>query len=148
MSYTEWFNTHASKHKKIVDKLIKQNYSKEQILEYFDFDNMVEYETEFCPLYKDNKKCHDMDELNCYMCACPNFRFNDNGLDIYNEFKILSKCDIDNGEEFKGKGVIHQDCSNCTVPHHKSYVLKSFSLNWREMMKYCNSDGDINDTED
>ncbi len=137
MSYLDWFDAHAIKHKKIVDKLQKLNYSKEEIVEYFNFDNMVKKEIDFCPLYRDNKKCHDMDELNCYMCACPNFRFNDDGLDSYNEFKILSKCDINNGEEFLGHGVIHQDCSTCKVPHHKSYALKNFSLNWREMMKNC-----------
>lgn len=146
MKYIEWFEAHAIKHKKIVDKLIELNYTKVQIVEYFDFDNMVENETEFCPLYKENKKCHDMDDLNCYMCACPNFRFNDDGLEINNEVKTLSKCDIDNGEEFRGKGVIHQDCSSCSVPHHETYALKNFSLDWREMMKDCSKE-DIYDTK-
>ena len=135
MSYTKWFDAHALKHKKIVDKLVELNYLKEEIIEYFDFDNMVKEEIDFCPLYKDNKKCHDMNELNCYLCACPNFRFNDDGLDVYNELKILSKCDIDNGEKFSGKGVIHQDCSKCTVPHYKSYIVKNYSLDWKEIMK-------------
>ncbi len=40
-------------------------------------------------------------------------------------------------EEFAANGVIHQDCSSCSVPHHQSYVLKNFSLNWLEMMKKC-----------
>ncbi len=138
MSYLSWFDTHASKHKKIVDKLIALNYSKEEIVKYFDFDNMVKKEIEFCPLYKDNKKCHDMDELNCYLCACPNFRFDDNGLDSDKEFKILSECSINNGEKFVGEGVIHQDCSSCNLPHHKTYILKNFSHDWREIMKDCN----------
>lgn len=137
MSYKSWFDAHAQKHKVIVEKLVAKNYTKEQIVEYFDFENMVKNETNFCPLYKDNKKCHDMDALNCYLCACPNFRFNDNGLDTYNEFKILSKCDIHNGEEFASNGVIHQDCSKCTVPHHKSYILKNFDLDWKKIMKNC-----------
>jgi hypothetical protein len=98
MSYIKWFDAHAKKHKVIVDKLVNLDYTKEQIIDYFDFDNMVKEEPNFCPLYKDNKKCHDMDKLNCYMCACPNFRFNDNGLGTYNEFKILSDGDINNGD--------------------------------------------------
>ncbi|MEA2091128.1 MAG: hypothetical protein U9O83_02030 [Campylobacterota bacterium] len=147
MNYINWFNKHADKHKKIVDKLVKLNYTNTEIVEYFDFNNMVKEEREFCPLYKDNKKCHDMDELNCYMCACPNFRFNDEGLSKYNGFKILSKCDINNGEEFKGKDVIHQDCSSCTVPHYKAYALENFSLDWREIMKNCNTNGDTDDTK-
>ena len=137
MSYSSWFEAHALKHKKIVDKLVAKGYTKEQIIDYFDFDNMVKKENDFCPLYKEPKKCHDMESLNCYLCACPNFRFNDEGLDTYNEMKILSKCDIDNGEKFAGKGVIHQDCSKCTVPHHKSYVEKTFDLDWKKIMSKC-----------
>ncbi len=137
MSYASWFEQHAAKHKKIVDKLVALGYNEEQIVEYFDFDNMVKEENDFCPLYKEPKKCHDMESLNCYLCACPNFRFNDNGLGRYNEFKILSECDINNGEKFMGKGVIHHDCSSCTVPHHKAYVLKNFDLDWKKIMKKC-----------
>lgn len=137
MTYKAWFDEHATKHKIIVDKLISKKFTKEQIIEYFDFDNMVKNEPDFCPLYADNKKCHDMENLNCYLCACPNFRFNDKGIESYNEFKILSKCEIHNGENFAYKGLIHQDCSKCTVPHHKAYVLKNFDLDWKKIMKEC-----------
>ena len=137
MGYSEWFEKHAAKHKKIVDKLVDKGFTQEQIIDYFDFDNMVENENDFCPLYKEPKKCHDMEKLNCYLCACPNFRFNDEGLGSYNEFKILSKCSIDNGEKFAGKGVIHQDCSSCSVPHHKAYIEKNFDLDWKKIMSEC-----------
>jgi len=137
MGYNDWFENHATKHKKIVDKLVKKNYTKEQIIEYFNFENMKKEELEFCPLYTKDKKCHDMESLNCYLCACPNFRFNENGLGTYNEFRILSRCNIHNGKEFAGKGVIHQDCSSCSVPHHKTYVEKHFDLDWLEIMKDC-----------
>ncbi|MEN8302963.1 MAG: hypothetical protein ABFQ64_02685 [Campylobacterota bacterium] len=137
MGYTKWFDEHAAKHKKIVDKLVEKNYTKEQIIEYFDFDNMVKSENEFCPLYKEPRKCHDMESLNCYLCACSNFRFDDHGLDSYNEYKVLSKCEINNGEEFAGEGVIHQDCSKCSVPHHRAYVEKNFDLDWKKIMGSC-----------
>ncbi|QOY52192.1 hypothetical protein [Candidatus Sulfurimonas baltica] len=137
MSYKSWFDAHADKHKKIVDRLVAKGFSKEEIIEYFYFDNMVQHERDFCPLYEDNKKCHDMSKLNCYLCACPNFRFNDEGLGTYNELKILSKCDINNGEEFASGKSIHQDCSKCTVPHHKAYVEKHFDLDWKKIMKEC-----------
>ena len=137
MGYSSWFNKHADKHKKIVDKLVAKGFTKEQIIEYFDFDNMVKMENDFCPLYKEPKKCHDMESLNCYLCACPNFRFNDEGIGEYNDSKILSKCDINNGEKFAGKGVIHQDCSSCSVPHHKAYVEKHFDLDWKKIMSEC-----------
>ncbi len=137
MSYRTWFNNHADKHKNIVTKLIEKNYSQEQIIEYFDFENMVKNEVDFCPLYKKNQKCHDMKSLNCYLCACPNFRFNDDGLGQYNEFKILSRCNIHNGKEFARKGVIHHDCSSCSVPHHTSYIQKHFDLDWKNIMSEC-----------
>ena len=135
MTYKDWFDNHALKHKKIVDKLISKGYTKEQIIEYFDFENMVKNENDFCPLYKENKKCHDMKELNCYLCACPNFRFNDKGIDRYNNSLILSKCSINNGSKIAHNKAIHQDCSSCSVPHHKKFIEKNFSLNWLEIMK-------------
>jgi len=138
MSYESWFNEFAQKHKKIVDKLVLNNLSSAEIIAYFEFENMVKEENDFCPLYKEPKKCHDMKELNCYLCACPNFRFKDEGIKTYNDKKILSQCNINNGETFAGDGVIHQDCSTCTVPHHKSYVNKNFDLDWKNIMKECN----------
>lgn len=137
MTYIEWFNEHAKKHKSIVTKLVAKKYTKGQIIDYFDFDNMVKNEPSFCLLYQDNKKCHDMKNLNCYLCACPSFRFNDDGLGTYNEFTILSKCDIHHGHEFSVEKVIHHDCSNCTVPHHKAYAEKVFDLDWKKIMSQC-----------
>ncbi|MCF6309457.1 MAG: hypothetical protein L3J19_03120 [Sulfurimonas sp.] len=140
MSYKTWFGNHADKHKKIVDKLVAKRYTKEQIIDYFDFDNMVKMENDFCPLYKEPVKCHDMESLNCYLCACPHFRFNDEGLGAYNELKILSTCDINNGEKISSKGVIHHSCSKCTAPHHKAYIKKTFDLDWIKIMKKCSAD--------
>lgn len=139
MGYTTWFNTHAKKHKSILDKLLKLGYTKEQIIDYFDFENMVKEEKEFCPLYKDNKKCHDMESLNCYLCACPNFRFNDDGIKELDGKTQFSFCDIDSKEGRHGVygSKIHQDCSKCSVPHNKAYVEKNFNLNWREIMNKC-----------
>ena len=138
MSYASWFVRHAKRHKKIVDKLLADNFSTAEIIQYFDFDNMVEKEKKFCPLYQEPRKCHDMEKLNCYLCACPHFRFNDDGLDTYNGSKILSKCEINNGTKLKSKDVIHHDCSTCSVPHHQEYVLKNFDTDWKKIMKECN----------
>lgn len=135
MLYEEWFEQHSKKHKKIVDKLLEKGYDKEQIIDYFDYDNMAKEEIEFCPLYKMGKKCHNMKELNCYLCGCPNFRFNDDGIGVYNGYKILSKCDINNGSSVGRGGAVHQDCSKCTVPHHKVYIEKSFDIDWKKIMQ-------------
>jgi hypothetical protein len=139
MGYTEWFNTHAQKHKNIVSKLQKKDFTKEEIIEYFDFENMKEHEIEFCPLYAKNKKCHEMESLNCYLCACPNFRFNDDGIKKIKEATQFSFCAIESKDGRQGVygSKIHQDCSKCSVPHHKEYVLKHFDLDWKNMMLKC-----------
>lgn len=137
MRYEEWFEQHAQKHQKIVEKLLAKGLTQEQIIDYFEYENMAKEEIDFCPLYKMGKKCHDMEKLNCYLCGCPNFRFNDNGLDTYNSMKILSHCDIHNGSTIGRGGTIHQDCSKCTVPHHKAYVSKKFDFDWKKVMKEC-----------
>ena len=139
MSYKKWFDNHAKKHKKIIEKLLQKNYSKEQIIDYFDFENMVKNELDFCPLYKDNKQCHDMQSLNCYLCACPNFRFDDDGIKEVDSNTQYSFCDIDSKDGRQGiyGEKIHQDCSKCTVPHHQSYVEKHFDLDWAKIMQKC-----------
>ena len=139
MSYTKWFENHAKRHKKIVDQL--SHLSDEEVVEYFDFDNMKIKHTDFCPLYAKNKKCHDIENLNCYLCACPNFRFNDNGFKKVENRTLFSKCNINSkdGDQFKTDNAIHQNCSGCLVPHHESYIQKNFSRNWFEIMKNVQS---------
>jgi len=141
MSYISWFAEHAEKHKRIVDKLLQKGYSKEQMIDYFDFENMVENEPDFCPLYADNKKCHDMKKLNCYLCACPNFRFKDEGFEKLDDKTKYSFCGIDSKDGRAGVygDAIHQDCSGCGVPHHRAYVEKHFDLDWKKIMHKCPS---------
>ncbi len=125
MSYKSWHKSHAKKHQKILEKL--SHLSDDEIVDYFDFKNMVQCEPDFCPLYKENKPCHDMKNLNCYLCACPNFRVTES----------KSYCDInskDGGSIQSDDGYIHQDCSKCTVPHTKEYVKKHFSRDWLKIM--------------
>ena len=130
MGYKEWFLNHGKKHKEIVDKL--KDLSDDEVIEYFCWENMVKKELDFCPLYKDNKKCHDMKELNCYLCACSNFRFDDEALEVKSHCNINSK----DGKQLKTKsGVIHQDCSGCLVPHDKKFIKKHFSRDWFEVME-------------
>lgn len=139
MSYLSWFDEHAKKHKNIVDKLISKNFSKEQIIDYFEFENMVKNEQDFCPLYAENKKCHDISYLNCYLCACPNFRFSDRGIEKVEEKTKYSFCAIDSKEGKAGiyGDAIHQDCSKCIVPHTREYVSKHFDLDWKKIMRLC-----------
>ena len=138
MTYTEWCKKHGESHAKIMEKL--KELSDDEVIEYFRFDNMVEKENDFCPLYKDNKKCHDYEELNCYLCACPNFRFDVDGIEEQEGKTLFSYCSIDSkdGAQYKGDDYIHQNCSGCIVPHKERYIKKHFNRNWFEAMKNVN----------
>jgi hypothetical protein len=135
MSYSSWFQAHGKKHKEIMDRLTE--LSDDDVIAYFRFDNMVVNEPDFCPLYKENKKCHDNNTLNCYLCACPNFRFDDNGFSKEAEKTLFSMCNIESkdGSQYISDDAIHQNCAGCGVPHHKSYIQKVFDRDWFKMMK-------------
>jgi len=135
MGYRQWFEAHGAKHAAIMKKLT--HLSDDEAIAYFRFENMCINEPDFCPLYAENKKCHEMEELNCYLCACPNFRFDDNGFKEVEGRSIKSYCAIDSkeGDIFKTDDAIHQNCSGCTVPHHEAYIKKHFKRDWFEIMK-------------
>jgi len=46
-------------------------------------------------LYERGKRCHDIEPLNCYLCACPHFRFDDSGFSQTAGKTLKSYCDID-----------------------------------------------------
>lgn len=139
MTYREWFEAHAAKHAVIVSKL--SHLSDDEVIEYFRYENMVINEPDFCPLYAENKKCHDTEALNCYLCACPNFRFNDEGIDTVEHRTRYSLCSIDSpdGERYTSEKAIHQDCTRCTVPHEEEYIGRSFKRDWVSVMCRCSS---------
>jgi len=135
MSYRKWFDAHAQKHKAIMATLT--HLSDDEVIEYFRFENMVKNEPDFCLLYAENKKCHDTVELNCYLCACPNFRFNDKGFSAEEGKILFSTCAIDSpdGDRFLTDTAIHQNCTGCLVPHDEGYIKKIFNRNWFAIMK-------------
>ncbi len=146
MTYLAWYEAQAARHKAVVTKLLARGLERDAIIAYFDFDNMVEQEPDFCPLYREKnadgtigRRCHAMEKLNCYLCACPNFRFNDEGVTKKAGKTRYSFCAIDSPEGAQGHygDAIHQDCSNCTVPHHVSYVKRHFDTDWKKIMKNC-----------
>lgn len=136
MTYEEWFLKQGKLHKTVLKKL--ENLSNEEIIEYFKFENMLKNEPDFCPLYKESKKCHDMEDLNCYLCACPHFRFNDLGIKKTEDNKILySVCSINSkkGSHFSTNSAIHQNCSDCLIPHKKKFIKTNFSRDWFFIMR-------------
>jgi len=134
MGYGSWFQAHGEKHKKIVEKL--SHLSDDELIAYFRFDNMVEKEPDFCPLYAKNKKCHESEELNCYFCACPNFRFDEDGFEQVEERTLYSTCAIESkdGAQYISESAIHQNCVGCFVPHSEAYIKKEFTRDWFEAM--------------
>lgn len=132
--YGAWLKEHGRKHRAIVEKL--KHLNKEALIEYFRYENMVQKEPDFCPLYAQNKKCHEMSDLNCYLCACPNFRFDDKGVRKEGERMLYSYCAIDSkdGSRYVLDDAIHQDCSKCLVPHKEAYIKEHFSRDWEEIM--------------
>lgn len=134
MTYNEWFEKQGKLHANVMKKLEDKRI--DEVIEYFRFENMVKNEPDFCPLYKDNKKCHDYEDLNCYLCACPNFRFKDDGFEVKEEKTLYSYCGINSkdGAQYIGEDYIHQNCSGCIVPHREKYIKKQFSRNWFEVM--------------
>jgi len=135
MTYEAWFLTHGEKHRKIMEKL--RTLSDEEVIAYFRFENMVEKEPDFCPLYAEKRKCHDIEVLNCYLCACPHFRFNDEGLFAKEGRTYYSRCSIDakEGKYFVSDTAVHQDCSDCLLPHRESFIRKVFNRDWFGIMK-------------
>jgi len=135
MTYLKWFQTHGEKHRKIMEKLT--TLSDEEVIAYFRFENMAVKEPDFCPLYADRKKCHEIKVLNCYLCACPYFRFNDGGLFEKEGHTCYSDCSINakEGKRFVTENAVHQDCSDCLLPHKESFIRKVFKRDWFEIMK-------------
>lgn len=146
MSYRTWFKNHGEKHKKIVSRLQSKGFSKDQIIDYFEFDNMLIEEPGFCPLYKESKKCHNVAQLNCYLCACPLFRFGETGLSESDGVRTYSYCHVNSkyGCQRQYGEAIHQDCSACTVPHSRKYVDVNYNTNWFKVMGQCDIEsGDV-----
>ena len=137
MHYSEWFEAHARKHAAIMKELV--HLSDAEVIDYFDFEHMKEKHPDFCPLYRENRKCHDMEKLNCYLCGCMHFRFNDRGIREVEGKTVYSFCSIDskNSGTFEDAHGIHNDCSLCKVPHKRHVIEKYFSRDWKEIMKNC-----------
>jgi len=134
MRYRTWFKNHGKKHQAIMRRLT--HLSDEEVIAYFRFENMRQAEPDFCPLYAKNTPCHPMENLNCYLCACPNFRFDDRGMREVEGKRLYSICGIDSkdGAQYIGDEVIHQNCSGCLIPHHEHYIRTHFDRDWFAIM--------------
>jgi len=125
MTYDEWISKNNIDKNIILNKL--KNLTKDEVIEYFNFENMVINEPNYCLLYKTNTKCHNIDKLNCYNCACPHFKYDNTVIN-----GVASICEINSKfastyNEVSGDNIkIHCDCSNCTIPHNKKHIEKHY----------------------
>ncbi len=128
MQYKAWLEKHQHKLQKILVKLDDKNL--DEVISYFEYENMQTHESDFCPLYAQNIKCHDTEKLNCYFCACPHFVFDDKGLERAGQKIRYSRCAIKSkeGREYIHDNAIHQDCTYCTLPHTKAYINKQLRV--------------------
>jgi len=135
MTYSHWSATHANKHTVIMNKL--SHLSDDDVIKYFEFDNMVKQEPDFFFFYASNKKCHEIENLNCYWCACPHFRFDDAGLSLHNDKTVYSICSIDSkeGAQFESANALHQDCTACLIPHKEKNIRDNFNRSWCTTME-------------
>lgn len=85
-----------------------------------------------CPYYELGKPCHDIYDLNCFLCACPN----------YESDKLEGGCRI---SSIFGKMTFHAnlpagkiwDCSSCCVNHSPKEVEKYLREHIKELKDNC-----------
>lgn len=137
MTYRQWHDDFADRHQEIVRML--EERSDEELIDYFRYENMRKRHPAFCPLYEEEERCHDMENLNCYLCGCPHFRYCDEGIDTVNGKVRYSLCAIEarEGKTFETDTAIHQDCSDCPLPHLHGFIKKYFDRNWGRIMAEC-----------
>lgn len=124
MTYTEWGTDHLEKIDPILNELKGESIS--AIIDYFDYENMVKEQLDFCPLYRTYTKCHVTYKLNCLLCSCNHFQYSDHEpISVKPDgTKVMSICNIGSkqAQEFIVDGVSHCDCSKCCIPHTISHV--------------------------
>lgn len=99
---------------KEIDKKIKNNL--EETINIWDFETRKKSYPESCICYQENKKCHNIENLNCFFCYCPE----------YNRSLEEGGCKINSpsGKYIKTTNGKIWDCSGCTFPHEKENVIK------------------------
>jgi Zn-finger protein len=88
----------------------------DEFVDEWDFNTRRKIHPEECVCYRQNKKCHNIEELNCLFCYCPNY------------IRTIKEgaCKI---ESPKGKYIDNHegkiwDCSDCDFPHTKENAIK------------------------
>jgi len=93
--------------------IIKRN---EEIIDEWDFEIRKKLNPHGCICYEQDKKCHSVEDLNCFFCYCPN----------YDRTVKEGACKINspNAKYINGSDGKILDCSDCTFPHIKKNAIK------------------------
>lgn len=96
--------------KEIIEKRINK------LIEEWDFERRKESNSEECICYKQDKKCHNIEDLNCLFCFCP----------YYNTQLAEGKCNITSPmaryiDNHDGKIL---DCGDCDLMHRKENIKR------------------------
>lgn len=134
-------------HEKVC-KIIRENNltSPEEVVEFFMYENMKERYPDFCPLYKENKTCHEKlskDSFNCFFCACPHFISS-----LYNKTeKKFGGCSL-NSKNGLYNEYGYWDCTKCYFVHHPRYALRYLRENPWTLDSICWKRKDVKDVEE
>ncbi len=115
----KWYNEFRKKRAEVLKHVIDK--SPEGIIKYFTYLNLKKSDPDFCPLFKENIKCHKLkeNELICFFCGCPYFDY-----DLWDEGnKIYGGCKNPMGRGYRNR-YGYWDCSECHFPHLKENALK------------------------
>ena len=107
-----------------------------KIIEAMSFDKRSRRNPEQCPYYRKNPPtpCHKIKDLNCLLCACPN----------YNSKSLIGGCKINSkkGNIYEDKNIPLGkvwDCSDCLINHSKKEVKKYLEKNLGKLIEIYNS---------
>ncbi|MFC1756602.1 cysteine-rich small domain-containing protein [Patescibacteria group bacterium] len=92
---------------------------KKDDLKEYRYENRIKKDPKACPCYKTNAPCHKIENLNCFLCYCPE----------YDTSKKEGGCKRNSPD---GKWFYHEklpkgkiwDCSDCTYPHEEKNIEK------------------------
>lgn len=96
--------------KELIEKRI------EILIDEFDFEKRKKGNPKECICYRQNKKCHDIENLNCLFCYCP----------YYDASISEGRCKINSisGKYVENTNGKILDCSDCVIPHDKENIKK------------------------
>lgn len=115
------------------------------IVEYFNYNEMKEKHSEYCPLYLKNQICHEVNlkYLNCFGCMCPYYKL-EISIDPETELYKLGQCLIKSNFGFYKQTTTKDNnkapylilnCLNCSIPHQHTFVRKYIELEKFKFLK-------------